>query len=132
MNAEVRNRKQREYREKNGNLSTRLYEKTEKGFLVRLYRNMQSRVEGVQKEKHHLYKGKSLLDRNSFYEWALSSSIYRTLFLDWESSGYDRKLTPSVDRVDSSFGYEIPNMEWVTHSENSRRGSLSRHHGENV
>ena len=30
------------------------YEKTKKGFLMRLYRNMQSRVQGVQKKKHHL------------------------------------------------------------------------------
>lgn len=118
--------RQREYRKKTGNACTKKYEKTKKGFLMRLYRNMQSRVTGIQKKKHHLYKGKDLLPRDHFYEWALSSSRFHELFSVWEESGYDRKLTPSVDRIDSRRGYSIINMEWVTHSENSRRGSVSK------
>lgn len=118
--------RQREYRKKTGNACTKKYEKTKKGFLMRLYRNMQSRITGIQKEKQHLYRGKELLPRDQFYEWALSSNQFHKLFSLWESSGYDRKLTPSVDRIDSSSGYRIENMEWVTHSENSRRGSVSK------
>jgi hypothetical protein len=102
------------------------YEKTPKGFLMRLYRNMQSRIEGVQKAKHHLYKGKSLLSREAFYEWGLSSEMFHSLMDDYYVSGFERKLAPSVDRVDSSRGYSIDNMEWVTMSENSRRGSINR------
>lgn len=41
-------------------------------------------------------------------------------------SWYDRKLAPTVDRVNSTLGYEVWNMEWVTHSENSRRGAVSK------
>ena len=37
------------------------YEKTPKGFLMRLYRNMKSRVKGVQQAKHHLYEHCELL-----------------------------------------------------------------------
>lgn len=123
------NRKQREARKKNGNIHTKKYEKTEKGFLVRLYRNMESRVTGVQSKKYHLYKGLDILDRVSFYEWAASSPEFKSLFKLWSESGHERKLTPSVDRVDGSKGYNLDNMEWVTHSENSRRGSVSRHSG---
>ncbi|MNU96646.1 hypothetical protein D3C71_866910 [compost metagenome] len=94
---------------------------------MRLYRNMQSRVDGVQKAKHHLYQGKSILDREVFYDWALGSSEFYKLFGDYRESGFERKLSPSVDRIDSSLGYEISNMEWVTMSENSRRGCISRH-----
>lgn len=94
---------------------------------MRLFRNMQSRVDGVQAEKHHLYAGKPIsFSREGFYEWALSSDDFYRLFDAWEASGYDRKLTPSVDRIDSDLGYEFDNMEWVTHSENSRRGAVSR------
>lgn len=103
------------------------YEKTKKGFLMRLYRNMQSRIDGVQKAKHHLYAGKSLLPRRDFYDWALACPEYHRLFDAYEASGFDRHLAPSVDRVDSSRGYEIANMEWVTHSENSRRGQRSKY-----
>lgn len=118
---------QRAYRENNGNSCTKRYEKTVSGFLVRAYRNMQSRVTGVQKTKYHLYKGLDLLSREDFYEFAKSSPEFDRLFSEWTESDYCNKLTPSVDRVDSSKGYSIDNMEWVTHSENSRRGSVSRH-----
>jgi hypothetical protein len=121
------NARRRELWPTSGRVNIRKYEKTKKGFLVRGYRNMQSRVEGVQHLKAHLYVGKSLLSREAFYDWALNHSPeFHSLFEVWESSGYDRRLTPSVDRVESSKGYELGNMEWVTHSENSRRGSLSR------
>ena len=119
--------KQRVYRTSNSNKCTRKYEKTKKGFLVRLYRNMKSRIVGIQREKHHLYKGKHLLDKEVFYEWALSSVDFHVLFKLWEESAYERRLCPSVDRIDSSMGYSLGNMEWVTMSVNSSRGSKSRH-----
>ena len=70
------NTRQREYRLKNSNKNTIKYEKTIKGFLVRLYRNMQSRIDGVQKRKHYLYKGKELLSREDFYSWALNNKKF--------------------------------------------------------
>lgn len=124
------NKKQKERRKRNSNWDCRKYEKTKNGFLMRLYRNMKSRVTGVQKMKYHLYSGCSLLDKETFYTWSKNSEIFHKLFEEWESIGYDRKLTPSVDRIDSNFGYELSNMEWVTHSENSRRGSLNNHYGD--
>jgi hypothetical protein len=126
---ELKNLKQREYRAKNNNKETKKYEKTKKGFLMRLYRNMQSRINGVQKLKAHLYNGKSLIDRQTFYEWATSNNSFYILFDAYELSNYDRKLAPSVDRIDSKIGYELNNIEFVTHSENSRRGALSRFNG---
>jgi len=117
---------QREYRSRTGNSATKKYEKTKRGFLMRLYRNMQSRITGVQWQKHYLYHGKELLSRDEFYTWSVWSVEFHRLFTLYERSGYDRKLAPSVDRIDSSNGYSIDNMEWVTHSENSRRGSNSR------
>ena len=102
------------------------YEKTPKGFLMRKYRNMQSRILGIQKMKAHLYKDLYLLPRDEYYDWAFNSKEFWDLYNGWVKSGYDRKLTPTVDRIDSEKGYFLKNMEWVTHSENSRRGSLSK------
>ncbi len=118
--------RQREYRRENGNFYTLLYEKTKKGFLVRVYRNMKSRVTGVQKKSFHLYKGLCLLDRETFYTWSLDNKHFHDLFKRWEQCGYQRKLAPSVDRINSRDGYHLANMEWVTQSENSRRGSISK------
>lgn len=119
--------KQRLRRTRNHNSETRKYEKTPKGFLMRLYRNMQSRVSGVQKGKFHLYKGKILLPRQEFYDWSLNNPSFLSMFKTWEESKYDRKLTPTVDRINPELGYEISNMRWLTHSENSHYGSLRQH-----
>lgn len=120
------NARLRAHRAATKNTTTRKYEKTKAGFLVRLYRNMKSRITGIQKIKYHLYKDKTLLDKQEFYKWAMNCRQFEHLFTKWQEAQYDRGLTPSVDRINSDMGYEISNMEWVTHSENSRRGSLSQ------
>ena len=127
MEKEERLERQRQQRKNSGNFYTKKYEKTHKGFLMRLYRNMLSRISGVQKLKHHLYVDKELLDKNEFYSWALSSPVFNKLFDEYAAAGFDRKRCPSVDRINSRLGYVLENMEWVTHSENSSRGSRSRY-----
>ena len=123
---ECKNFRQRMYRAHTANEQTKKYEKSRNGFLMRIYRNMQSRVTGVQKLKHHLYAGKSLLSRDEFYAWTKPHPEFNRLFSLYEASDFDQRLAPSVDRIDSARGYELDNMEWVTHSENSRRGTISR------
>lgn len=115
---------QRERRKMTGNSAIKRYEKTLNGFLMRVYRNMRSRIKGVQKEKFHLYQGKFLLEKEDFYQWAKNDESLKKLFEEWKQSGFQRKLSPSVDRKDPEKGYFLENMEWVTHSENSRRGAL--------
>lgn len=110
---------QREYRTRNHNIHTKHYEKTPNGFLMRAYRNMQSRVRGIQKKKAHLYQGLSILPRDEFYIWAKSNPDFWRLFRQWVASGYNRKLTPSVNRIDPDRGYELDNIEWLSHSLNS-------------
>lgn len=114
-------------RKETGNATTRRYEKTKRGFLVRAYRNMLSRVTGVQKKKAHLYEGLTILPKQEFYEWALTNIVFNELFACWVVLGYDRRSTPSVDRIDSTRGYEKGNIRWLTHVENSRLGAQSRH-----
>lgn len=113
------NKRLREYRKRTNNAATRKYEKTQKGFLMRCYRNMQSRVSGVQKLKNHLYHGKPLLDRETFYKWSLSNNAFHHLFGEWEKANYERRLTPSINRINPDDGYTLSNVEWITHSENS-------------
>lgn len=127
---EARNTKQRKLRKETRYASIKKYEKTKRGFLMRLYRNMKSRVTGIQRAKYHLYAGCYLLPKEEFYIWANESELFHTLFSSWKQSGYNRKLTPSVDRISSDLGYELSNMEWVTNSENSRRGVLNKHYGD--
>ena len=120
------NLKQRLRRKLNNNKNTKKYEKTKKGFLVRCYRNMLSRVTGVTKNKNHLYLGLSILDKEVFYNYSINNEYFNNLFNNWEKSNYDRKLTPSIDRIDSSKGYLLDNIQWITFSENCKRGAKSR------
>lgn len=121
-----RAKKCREYRLKTNDKCTKKYEKTLKGYLMRSYRNMQSRVTGVQSLKSHLYSGLYILDRNTFYDWSLNNESYNLLFNDYINNGCPMKLAPSVDRIDTTKGYEIGNIRWITHSENSRLGAINR------
>ena len=118
---------QREYRKANGNTHTKVYEKTISGFLMRMYRNMKSRITGVQTKKAHLYVGKELLPKEDFYAWAKDNPNFLALWEDYVKANHEQRLAPTVDRLDSSIGYTLSNMEWVTHSENSKRGSIARH-----
>lgn len=126
MTREEKNKHQREQRALNGNIHTKKYEKTPKGFLVRTYRNMLSRVNGVTKNKNHLYLGLEILDKETFYKWSLVQDDFWDLFNDWIASNYDRRCTPSIDRIDSSKGYTLDNIQWITFSENCKRGANSR------
>lgn len=126
MTKEEKLLRQREYRLQNGNLCTKKYEKTKQGKLVRTYRNMQIRVWGLLEAKAHLYEGLPLLDRADFYSWSLSDQSFNDLFNAWVVSGYSKKLSPSIDRINTSLGYVLENMRWLTHSENSRLGAISR------
>lgn len=105
---------------RNSGLLARQYEKTPKGFLMRAYRNMKSRVDGVQKLKAHLYVGKGLhVSKEDFYAWSEADTAFNRLFSAWVRAGYDQRLTPSIDRIDSNKGYSLSNMRWITHSMNS-------------
>lgn len=127
MNKEERLLYQQRNRKENNNAYTKKYEKTVNGYLMRMYRNMKSRITGVQKKKAHLYEGKELLLKEEFYEWAKCSPMFMVLWDKYVSSGYEQKQAPTVDRKNSDVGYRLDNMEWVSHSVNSKRGSQSRH-----
>jgi len=39
----------------------------------------------------------------------------------WKYSNFNRKLTPSIDRIDNKKGYTVDNMQWMTLSNNSSK-----------
>lgn len=112
--------------EKNKALSAnnRKYYKTRFGKIVMTYNNMNRRVRGYVKK--HIYEGLEILSREDFYNFAKDSKEYNELYDKWVESNYDRKLSPSIDRIDSEGGYTLDNIRFITHSENSKLGSLKR------
>lgn len=118
---------QRERRRHTGNRETHKYERTNpKGFLMRVYRNMLSRVVGIQKREAHFYEGLPILPKQVFYAWSWSDAEFWRLWEQWQSTERVQTLTPSIDRKDATKGYTLDNMQWVTQSENSRSVMPSR------
>ena len=120
---EEKNAYQRAYRLKTKNGCTKKYERSPNGFLMRAYRNLKSRCLGLVKP--HLYKGLPFLEKEEFYEWSRNNADFWNLYRNWVRSGYEHRLSPSVNRIDPSHGYIPGNIEWVTHSVNSSLGSRS-------
>ena len=79
-----RNAKQRERRKASGDETTKRYEKTKGGYLMRSYRNMLSRVSGVQSKKAHLYEGLDILSKEEFYNWSLNDQTFNSLFEEYQ------------------------------------------------
>lgn len=121
------NAHQREMRKLDGNIHTKRYEKTKKGFLMRKYHHMRGRIEGHDYYPGaYMWAGKELLPKETFYEWAMANKDFHRLWTAWERSGYDRKLCPSVDRIDGNIGYTLENIRFVTFSKNCRLGWENR------
>ncbi len=118
-----RNAQQQAWRKATSRASDNRWRRTVSGFLCWAYRRMAMRVAG--KHKPHLYKGLSVLPREDFYRWSRASLEFQHLYRAWVQSGYDKKLSPSVNRIDPTRGYDPSNIEWLTHSMNSALGGRS-------
>lgn len=89
-------------------------------FLSNLYSAMKRRVTtGTNTNTPHLYVGKPIMPRDVFMSWAKNHPDFLEMYKRWVSCNFDRKLTPVVNRLDSSKGYVLSNVEWVTNSQNS-------------
>lgn len=97
-------------------------------YLALTHHNMVTRVKGRgDKRSRYLYKGLPIVSKDEFIEWALSDPAFKRQYAAWAAAGYERRLAPSIERIDSDKGYIHPNMEWISTSENCRRGALSIH-----
>ena len=90
------------------------YEKTVRGKIRLTHRNMRVRVSTQPR-----YVGLDICDKDDFMSWTLASKDFMPLYDKWSASNYDRRLTPSIDRIDPSKGYTFDNMRWLSLSENS-------------
>jgi hypothetical protein len=60
--------------------------------------------------------------------WALSDeSGFMPVYDAWKESGYARRLSPSLDRIDNEQGYVLGNMRFVTSYENWTDGLAVAH-----
>ena len=94
---------------------------TVRRFLGKLYENMKQRVDGKyadQMNRGHIYVGKPIASKDEFLEWSKNDHDFLALYKQWVMCGFDRKMTPSIDRINSKLGYTLGNMRWMTNSQN--------------
>lgn len=98
--------------------------KTPEAFLGKCYSQMKYRVEGRTggERNNRYYLGKELLPREQFMVFGLDSMKFRKLHKEYVQSGFQRELCPSVDRIDSTKGYVLNNVRWLTTKENCLLG----------
>lgn len=94
--------------------------RTPDGYLADSYDRMVCRVEGRARStaSKRCYTGLSILTRTDFMLWARTNEEFWRLYRVWVISNYNYKLSPSVNRIDPRKGYDLGNLEWLTHSMN--------------
>lgn len=104
--------------------------------LANKYSNMKRRVEGRVGGPRgayfaRLYMGLGLMPKAEFMTWALHDPEFKRLWREYQLSGWDLRLAPSIDRIDTQRGYVAGNIQFITHADNARKSCLWRHHGIN-
>lgn len=104
--------------------TTHISKCTISAFLGKMYKDMKARVTGtktgaVANRTSHIYIGKPILPRDVFMQWAKNHPDFLTLYKRYVMNDFERRLAPSINRINSRKGYTLDNMEWMTSGQNS-------------
>ena len=68
--------------------------------------------------------GKKFLTKKEWDAWCYDKKNYKifiSIYNNWVQNGFERRFSPSIDRIDSKRGYEKTNLQWLTLSENCKK-----------
>lgn len=88
-----------------------------------IYQHMKDRVSGKTLIKTTA-EGQSIIDIKSFRKWTFETTNFLELFNDFVRHGFQRKMAPSIDRIDIKKGYIIGNIQWLTLTDNQTKRFL--------
>lgn len=87
------------------------------------YSQMKQRIEG-RAIRDYGVKGKEFLSPLEYSNWIKNNmDEFEAIYKLWETSGFQRKYTPSIDRINNNGSYTADNMRWVTVSDNTKKGT---------
>lgn len=88
-------------------------------FAKNVYRH---RAEITRRRRDVWVTGDELISKDEFIEFCKDNEgEIRELWENWKANGYDRKLTPSLDRIDNNKGYVRGNLQFLTLFENQQK-----------
>jgi hypothetical protein len=90
------------------------------GKIKRTYSQMYMRVSPNCKQ-YLSYKGLKICSKEDFITCSMRCPIFKKLYRAWMDSGWERRLSPSIDRIDGRKGYTLDNIRWITAYNNSAR-----------
>lgn len=100
--------------------SQKKWRNSPRGYLNRLYGGIKTRCTNRRYKKNAKYHGLPVMSWEDFVQWGLTPE-FEEMYEAYLQSGKDRKLAPSVDRIDPTKGYVLGNVQWLTLSDNSKR-----------
>lgn len=66
-------------------------------------------------ESDSRYSKRTYLDKEEFIDWCQDNmESFIEVWKDWKKSGFQRKYSPSIDRIDNEKGYYPDNMQWLS------------------
>jgi hypothetical protein len=84
---------------------------------------MKARVQGRASRPYNV-ENKELCTLDEFLTWCYSSVPYKQflmIYKEWEKNNFKHSLSPSIDRINNSFGYSIPNIQWLSQRQNTSK-----------
>ena len=93
---------------------SKIKSKTKEGLISSIYRHQKS---ASKRRKHNAPN----YTRAELQEWVFNKDSFSSMYNTWVESGYNKLLTPSIDRLDDFKGYSIDNIQLVTWSDNKQK-----------
>jgi len=118
-------RKSRNRNRKNSesiSIRERALRKKPNGLLKSIYRNQKSHSKYCYYRTARHSPDYSL---DEFLIWTCSHvDEFYSLFEQWVMNNYDKKYTPSIDRIDRTKGYTLDNIQLMTWADNHKKGAI--------
>jgi len=103
------------FKSSKGIAAKKRYHRSKKGLIVHIH-SIQIRLSKERSHQLPVYTKEELIT------WCLNQPLYHELHKNWVESGHKRRLTPSVDRIDSKKSYFFGNIQLMTTYQNVVKG----------
>jgi len=86
------------------------------------YQDIKRRTGGKTKRHYHSSELGEIATKYEFIGWCFDHlQEYDIIFEEWEDNNFVKRLSPSIDRIDSNKTYTLDNIQWLSLSDNARK-----------